>query len=488
MPRVILILVSLLLVSFAVNAQESPTPSPTPATATIRYTVQLNDTLGAIAARYRTSVSAIMRLNNLFSSEIIITGQTLLIPVPAALQPTAPPTEIPPTEPAATELVQPEVISVQPIEESTAEGTAEANAVGTSEATPFIQPEPLMPTFDYGIEAFFDDQDVNSVAGQIVELGMHWTKVRVSWRDMEPMEGSINFTRLDEIVGALAANDLQILLTVSSAPDWARSNPVESGPPDNFDNYAAFMGAVANRYARRVQAYEIWHEPNLRREWNSPLYPVGAEHYAELLRRAYAAIKLADANAIVISAGLAPTGFNDGINAIDDRIFLHELYSLGLIDISDAIGAHPFGFANPPDALCCQASPGVLTHFEHPSFYFSNTLQDYRNIMLANDDPNGSIWVTEFGWGTSEDMSAPPAGSSFVGDNTRAEQAQYITRAFELGASLGYVRVMIAYNLNSCIAQPSNVDACYYSLLDPTGQPRAAFNTLGMTFLPAIEN
>jgi hypothetical protein len=345
-----------------------------------------------------------------------------------------------------------------------------------------------MLAFDYGVEAFFDNQDVNTVAAQVVELGMHWTKLRVSWRDMEATEGSIDFTRLDEIVGALAANNLYILLTVSGAPDWSRSNPVESGPPDNFDDYAAFTGAVATRYTGRVQAYEIWHEPNLRREWNSPLYPVSAEHYAELLRRSYVAIKAADTNAVVISAGLAPTGFNDGINAIDDRIFLDQLYSLGLTEISDAIGAHPFGFANPPDTLCCQASPGVLTHYEHPSFYFSNTLQDYRNIMLANDDPTGSIWVTEFGWGTSEDMSAPPAGSSFIGDNTRGEQAQYITHAFELGAASGYVRVMIVYNLNSCMAQPANTDACYYSLLDPTGQPRAAFSALGMMFLPAVEN
>src|SRR5688572_11851293 len=94
MPKVILILLSFLLISFAATAQESPTPSPTPTATTIRYTVQLNDTLGAIAARYRTSVNAIMRVNNLFSSEIIIAGQTLLIPVPATPQPTEAMTEI----------------------------------------------------------------------------------------------------------------------------------------------------------------------------------------------------------------------------------------------------------------------------------------------------------------------------------------------------------------------------------------------------------
>jgi LysM repeat protein len=464
MLRATLILLSLLL--FALGAQAQDAPTATPQQETITYTIQWNDSLGAIAARYRTSVVAIMRLNNLNSSEMIVAGQTLLIPVPATPQPAETPTEVPP---------------VADVPAETAEPTPEI-------VLPLIDPTASLPAFDYGVEAYFDNQDASTVVQQITAIGMHWAKVRVSWRALEPVQGSIDFTPLDAIVDALSANNLHILLTVSNAPDWSRSSPVESGPPDNFDDFAAFSSTVAARYAGRVQAYEIWHEPNLRREWNNPLYPVSPQHYAELLRRAYVAIKLADENAIVLSAGLAPTGFNDGINAIDDRIFLDQLYEQGLAGISDAISAHPFGFANPPDALCCQASPGVLTHFEHPSFYFANTLQDYRNIMLANDDPLTNIWVTEFGWGTSEDMSAPTEGNSFIGDNTRAEQAQYISRAFELGAGLGYVRVMIAYSLNSCVAQPNNTDACYYSLLDASGQPRAAYNTLGMMFLPALES
>ncbi|MEP7293488.1 MAG: LysM peptidoglycan-binding domain-containing protein [Chloroflexota bacterium] len=450
MLRTLVVVGLLLLVSFQTFAQDVPAPTATPESFT--YVVQLNDTLGAIAFRNRTSVGAIMRLNNLQSSEMIIVGQPLLIPVRSTPTPAPAPTEM--------------AISVLPVDNPPAEAD--------------------LSMFDYGIEADFDGQDVSSIVAQINGLGMHWAKLRLSWRALQPNAGSIDYTQLDAIIDGLNAGDLNVLLTITNAPDWARSSALENGPPDDFGTYAAFVSEIAARYVGRVKAYEIWHEPNLRREWNSGAHPVSADSYADLLRGAYAAIKASDPGATVVSAGLAPTGFNDGINALDDRLYLARLYQVGLTQISDAVGAHPFGFANPADILCCQAAPGVTTHFEHPSFYFLNTLNDYRAIMVANGDINRKIWVTEFGWGTSEDTSAPPENSSFVSANTLEEQASYLTRAFELGAGSGFVGMMIAYNLNSCTAQPTNTEACYYSLTAPNGTPRPAYNTLSMIFAPAI--
>lgn len=444
MSRAILVVLLLMLATFSVSAQDSPTPTPE----TFDYIIRANDTLSAIAFRNGTTVGALMRLNNLQNAEMIVMGQRLRIPLPASAQPaTLAETPIP---------VIPNVSS------------------------------PAAPSFDYGIAAFFEGQDLATVISQINGLGMHWTKVRVSWRNMEPHAGAIDFTQLDPIIDMLETNRMNILLTVTYAPDWARSSALENGPPDDLSDYAAFVSTLASRYTGRVRAYEIWHEPNLRREWNSGVHPVNADSYAELLRGAYAAIKESDHDAVVVSAGLAPTGFDDGINARDDRKYLARLYELGLPQFSDAVGAHPFGFANPPEATCCEPTEGVQSHYSHPSFFFRDTLNDYRAIMLVNGDDARQIWVTEFGWGTSEDIGAAPENSSYVGDNSLAEQAAYLTRAFELGANTGFVGVMIAYNLNGCTVQPNNIEACYYSLIGPGGQARLAYNTLSMIFAPAI--
>ena len=103
------------------------------------------------------------------------------------------------------------------------------------------------------------------------------------------------------------ANDrgLKLLARLSIDPDkrdfWA------GAPPANGDAFAEYAGAVAARYNCQpgaqgcIQAFQVWNEPNLGREWGGKR-PNPAE-YAAFLRKAYAAIKAANPNAIVINAG-----------------------------------------------------------------------------------------------------------------------------------------------------------------------------------------
>jgi LysM repeat protein len=59
------------------SAPRSPTPSPSPTT---RYTVQSGDTLSGIAAKFGITVTALKRANKIGSSNLIHTGQVLVIP------------------------------------------------------------------------------------------------------------------------------------------------------------------------------------------------------------------------------------------------------------------------------------------------------------------------------------------------------------------------------------------------------------------------
>jgi LysM repeat protein len=468
----------------------------------IIYMVQYNDTLGSIAAQFGVSMNAIMELNGVYNPDLVVIRQPLRIPVT--------PTRTSGGVPSATEtpivvlpadgmtgtpsplsgLDTPIPVDETPISLDGTTGTpipVDETPLVTAPTLVIPSPTPTVaPKFDYGVEVYFDDQSVLDTTRLVTAMGMPWAKVRVSWRDMQSDPTSINYAELDTIVDGLEFAGLDILLTVTDAPDWARSSTVENGPPDNFGDYATFVGTLAARYAGRVDAYEIWNEPNLRREWNNPNHSISADSYAEMLLGAYLAVKAADPAATVVSAGLAPTGFNDGINAVDDREFLERLYTLGLASMSDAVGAHPFGYGNPPDSVCCDAPAGVSTHYGHPSFYFLDTLNDYRRIMLDHGDSEHAIWVTAFGWGTSADASEPPPETSaYFNYVTPEQQAQYTARAFELGGNTGFVGVMILFNLNSCAAQPTNTEACYYSLIAPTGQQRPAYRTLSLMFAAA---
>ncbi|MFN8451148.1 MAG: hypothetical protein U0521_21855 [Anaerolineae bacterium] len=45
--------------------------------------------------------------------------------------------------------------------------------------------------------------------------------------------------------------------------------------------------------------------------------------------------------------------------------------------------------------------------------------------------------------------------------------------------------MMILYNLDGCIALPADAEACYYSLMSPSAQPRPAYRLLSEIFLTA---
>lgn len=514
------------------TAATTTQPDPTETEAFILYTVQRGDTLGRIATRFATTSTAIAQLNGILNFNLIYVGQELRIPS-SNITPTNPAEDLPTVTqtPALTSTLAPTPTAitggentyvVQPGDTlfriAVRFNTTTANLValnnlsnaniiyvgqrlivsGTSGVTP-VPATPSMTTtavttagataeeipetavdlesFDYGVTAFLLGNDINDSVTALGELGVNWVRLEVQWSDLEAEQGEIDFTQLDSVIDALEGAEKSILLMITGAPDWARTSLDEDGPPDDFATFEAFMSALATEYAGRIDAYQIWNEPNLRREWNSDRYEIRADHYVNLLSSAYSAVKAVDADALVIAAGLAPTGFNDGINAIEDRVYLQDMYSNGVIEVSDAIAAHPGGWSNPPDAVCCTQPAGVETHFESPTFFFKNTLQDYRDIMVRNND-NRPLWITKFGWGTAEDTNPPGADYVYINYTDLAEQAIYTPRAFDIAAELGYVGPMFLYNLNGCTDTPLRAERCFTSLVSPEGSLRPVFSAV----------
>ena len=132
----------------------------------------------------------------------------------------------------------------------------------------------------------------------------------------------------------------------------------------------------------------------------------------------------------------------------------------------------------PPDAECCDQPTGVLSHYDNEKFYFLENLNAYREIMVRYDGAGTPIWVTRFGWGTSEDTNPPGAIYEFVQYTSLAEQAAYLPRAFELGQELGYIGPMFLDNLNGCQSTIGRPELCYTSLLSPSGTPRPVFSAV----------
>ncbi|MCD4687361.1 MAG: LysM peptidoglycan-binding domain-containing protein [Anaerolineae bacterium] len=443
------------------SATPEPPTTPPPAGQEIVHVVQPGENLFRIALQYNLLTSIVATYNGIDNPNLIFVGQRIRIPTGGGATP-----------------------SVAPATPAPADGDAETPAPDgdAGDAADADTPPPNTAgnvPFAYGVQVHLPNQDTAAVVGSATDLGVTWVKQQIEWALYEPTAGNVNWGPIDAMVNAMDAAGVNILLSVTSAPSWAREADQEKGPPTDNQTYANFVGQLAQRYAGVVDAYEVWNEPNLRREWNTP-NGISAASYVELLRLAYAAIKNADPGAVVITGGLAPTGFNDGVNAIDDRVYLRQMYAAGVADWSDAIGAHPNGWANPPDSTCCRNNrPAVPGWDDHPSFFFKQTLSDYREIMVSNGDSGTYIWATEFGWGSNDGLNVEPAAEfGFVAFTSLDEQASYTLRGFQLGRELGYVGPMILWNLNFCPVVGQTGEQCLWGLLDPAGNPRPAYLAL----------
>ena len=228
-----------------------------------------------------------------------------------------------------------------------------------------------------------DDADLQ----QSRELGAQSVVQVFAWSEIEPTRGEFHWEYTDWLLRAAEYYHLGVIARLDKSPGWASPAPnALDAPPDQLSDYVDFVAQVAARYRGRIAAYVIWNEPNLAREWgNRPPDPAA---YAVLLRSAAARIRTIDPHAQIVSAGLAPTNDRDA-NALDDRDFLRAFYAAGARDAFDILGAHPYGFSNPPDD----------PRGAHAGLNFLRLL-DLHDIMAANGDAAKPVWVTEFGYTT----------------------------------------------------------------------------------------
>jgi hypothetical protein len=285
------------------------------------------------------------------------------------------------------------------------------------------------------------------------------------------------------VVNAAQAQGLRVLFSIVKAPRWSRpAGDTDEGPPSDPNTYGFFVGQVAAHFRGKGMAYEIWNEENLYYEWGGLGNKLSAARYIEILKVAYAAIKAADPDAIVVSGAPTPTGTSDGNIAIDDQTYLQQMYSLGLKNYSDVIGAHPSGFNCPADGdwrTLSNPSAKYRGPFDnhHHSWCFRGTIEGYRNIMVANGDGGKRIWATEFGWDSVDGLGVSPAnGYGYAADNTEAQQAAWIVQAYQIGKASGYMGVMFLWNLNyNC---PPGDEKSGFSITYCNNQPRPAFAAL----------
>lgn len=462
-------------------------------------TVQPGDSLFGIAQRFNVSVAALQALNRLADPRDIRVNQTILVP---KLENAELGVHVIALGENLTEIAEAYNSTVEFIQKLN--GIADPSLIQLNDTilVPKALGVAIRPGFGFGLHVFAELGGAESLAQQVAQLGVDWVKIDVPWAEIEAAQGIFDFSALDATVAAMELEDVNILLNIYAAPAWSRTSYTEKlnsqmreygGPPENFDHFATFMANLATRYARIVDAYEIWKSPNLLKYWTVPVYEqepeltadgdygfpdavqLGAQYYLPLLKVGYETIKSHDPEALVISGGLAPVGFSDDYNSIDTGSFLRNMLEAGAAEYSDAIGAVFSASAVPPTLECCDKPPGVDSHYESFLQYFPELMEFYDEVLAENGLAGTPIVVTQVGWGTSEgaNIAVPSSGFEWLTYTSEDEQALYVTQAFEIAQARDSISSMFLYNLNGCAVDDQ--EACFFSLIDAAGAPRPVY-------------
>ena len=313
------------------------------------------------------------------------------------------------------------------------------------------------------------------------DAGFTWVKQRFEWRYLEKQGAdTFEWQEPDRVIDAINRAGLGIVARVDNQPEWARADGIfpASGPPDNLQDWTDYLKKFTQRYKGKVQAYEIWNEPNLSREWGNAA--PNAQAYTEMLRASYEIIKKNDPGALVISAGLSPTSEMSD-RARGDITFLREMYQAGAQPYFDILGVHAPGFKAPPETDPAEIARDPALNNNDPSaeearrVYGFRHVEDVRRVMEEFGDTSKQVSIMEMGW-TSDPRPDSPYRWHAVSEE---EKADYLVRAFRFAAQnwtpwIGHMTVIYLPDP----AWTPEMEQSHWAITNPDGSPRPAYTAL----------
>jgi polysaccharide biosynthesis protein PslG len=285
---------------------------------------------------------------------------------------------------------------------------------------------PPFTSITYSVQGFFwwDEGYRGLQLDWVNMLSFSHIKQTFAWRDMEPEPDVWTFHNADDILIETEKRKIKVIARLGQVPAWAANDDLANPTSDEHDIlpqdialWANYCRTVATRYAGRIFAYQIWNEPNLAREWGNQ--PPNAAEYVEILKACSDEIRAADPAAVIISAGLAPTGNTDA-SAMRDDLYLDAMYQAGFQQYVDVVGVHAPGFSAP------EYGPDDAQKEERGRWFSFRRVEDLRKIMLQHGDAARQVAILEMGW------TIDPVNKDYswfaVDEQT---QAEYMVRAFE---------------------------------------------------------
>lgn len=304
----------------------------------------------------------------------------------------------------------------------------------------------------HGTWSTYTDAQRLAVLDRLAAAGVEWIRLDLGWSSYEEQcSGCLSqwyVDRADRVIDAARARGLKVLAQVARTPGWASGGLGTSAPPQDPAEFGRFMGWLGQHLRGRVQAYELWNEPNLAEFWTGT-----TEQFVTLTHAGYAALQRVDPGPPVVLGGVS----------YNDTAWLDRAYAAGLGGSFDVMSTHPYmapSDQGPEVQDVTGTNKYLLTH-----------VAAVRDLMVRRGDGDKPIWFTEFGWSSHANTGAEGNWERGV---TEAQQADYLVRTIDLvAAEYPYVTNVFWYTERNRGTSSSQIDN--YGLLRNDLTPKPAY-------------
>ncbi len=229
----------------------------------------------------------------------------------------------------------------------------------------------------------------------------------MSWHRLEPERGQFKWARLDQQVSSAQHHGATYLYTSNKVPRWAASDPRSCKPAfpgarevgctsgvSDIKDWDDFVTALATRYKGRIQAYELWNEPD--QDFTGPMAELVllTQHMHDIIRRI-------DPGAVIVAPAPVKADWSE------------RYWAAGGVRDVDAVSIHgyPKGFPAKPETIGPRKA------------------EPMKAIMAKYGLADKPLWDTEASWGDASSGVTDPQ-----------EQAAFVARFYLLHWSSGFSR------------------------------------------------
>ncbi len=280
---------------------------------------------------------------------------------------------------------------------------------------------------EFGIGAILYPQGplVDDALDMAVDLDLDWMEVPVTWAVYQPNPAApAQLESLDGIMRVAAQNQIAVLVSISGAPDWARTS---RGPDPQ--STVAFVQALVQRYPQAIQAVELFPGANTSVGWGSQ--PDAADYMA-LFSWVNTQIGSLGHPVTLVAAGLQPVEKPTPAGDVNDLEFLQSLYKQGASRVMPVISVQYRDLTGDPLMFPDGSEQRVFRHYE-----------EVRRVMSLNQHQNGLIWITHL---------SLPSGTISIPDSAFQDinaQSNWLSQAYIQTRSQLYVGVTIGQSSES---------------------------------------